>query len=202
MRDDSNDNDKNSDASSNRFQIYRYIENNPGTHLRKISKELGLAMGDTQYHLDILEKSGRVKSRKINLYRRYYTAAILGEKEKIILGFLRQETTRDILIYLIEHPYSTQRELAEFKHFSAPTISWHMSRLIEAGIVQSTKQGKKILYSLDADRDKLVNILKYYHPSLWNNLASRLAGLFLELSSSSPSTDDASKDDKNEGGHE
>lgn len=198
MRDENNAIDKNSDASSNRFRIYRYIENNPGAHLRKISKDLGLAMGDTQYHLDILEKSGRVKSRKINLYRRYYTAAILGEKEEIILGFLRQETTRDILIYLIEHPYSTQRELADYKHFSSPTISWHMSRLIEAGIVQSTKQGKKILYSLDADRDKLVNILKHYHPTLWNNLASRLAELFLELSSSSPTTND----DKDKGGHE
>jgi DNA-binding MarR family transcriptional regulator len=172
------------DVPSNRLRIYKYIKNNPGAHFRKIIKELGLAMGDTQYHLDVLEKSGKVRSRKINMYRRYYAASVLGEKEETILAFLRQETAKDILIYLIEHPYSTQSDLAGFKHYSSPTISWHMSRLIEAGIVSETREGKKKRYSINADRDKLIHILKTYHPSIWNVLAGRLAELFQELSSS------------------
>ncbi len=73
----------NHDVVSNRLQVFRYLENNPGAHLRKISKELGLAMGDTQYHLGILEKSGKIRSRKINLYRRYYPASILRRKGRI-----------------------------------------------------------------------------------------------------------------------
>jgi DNA-binding MarR family transcriptional regulator len=182
------------DVESNRLQIYRYIENNPGAHLRKISKELGLAMGDTQYHLDILEKSGKVRSRKINLYRRYYSASILGEKEEIILAFLRQETARDILIYLMEYPHSTQSDLADFKHYSSPTISWHMSRLIQAGIVSKTKEGKKLRYSINEDRDRLIYILKTYHPSIWNVLASRLADIFHELSSSSQAIKEIARD--------
>ena len=174
----------NHDVVSNRLQVFRYLENNPGAHLRKISKELGLAMGDTQYHLGILEKSGKIRSRKINLYRRYYPASILGEKEELILAFLRQETARDILIFLIGHPQSTQSDLASFKHYSSPTISWHMSRLIEAGIVSKSREGKKIRYSIDANRDKLIYLVKTYHPSVWNVLASRLAELFEELASS------------------
>jgi predicted transcriptional regulator len=185
-----------SDIQSNRLQIYRYIENNPGAHLRKITKELGLAMGDTQYHLSILEKSGRIRSRKINLYRRYYSASILGEKEELILAFLRQETAKDILIYLIEHPDSTQSDLAGFKHYSSPTISWHMSRLIQAGIVNKSREGKKIRYSITSDRDKLLDILKTYHPSIWNVLASRLAELFEELSSSQANTEIARNSDE------
>lgn len=174
-----------SDISSNRHQILKYINENPGAHLRRVSKELGLALGDTQYHLGILQKSGKVRSRKVNLYRRYYGASILGEKEEIILAFLRQETARDILIYLIEHQYATQSDLARFKQFSSPTIWRHMSRLIEAGIVDGAKDGKNIVYTIRADHNKLLHILKSYHPSIWNNLAARLADVFEELSYSS-----------------
>jgi DNA-binding MarR family transcriptional regulator len=194
----SSDNPSNNhDILSNRALVFRYIKNNPGAHLRKISKELGLAMGDTQYHLDILEKSGKIRSRKINFYRRYYSASILGEREEMILAFLRQETAKDILVYLIEHPHSTQSDLADFKRYSSPTISWHMSRLIKAGIVSKTREGKNIRYSIDADHDKLIYLLKTYHPSIWNVLASRLADLFDELSSSQDLTKIAKdKDDE------
>jgi predicted transcriptional regulator len=37
-------------------RIYEYIVDNPSCHVRKISRELDLAIGDTQYHLKILEK--------------------------------------------------------------------------------------------------------------------------------------------------
>jgi DNA-binding MarR family transcriptional regulator len=183
---------------SNRLQVFKYIEYNPGAHLRKISKDLRLAMGDTQYHLGILEKSGKIRSRKINFYRRYYPVSIPGEKEEMILAFLRQETAKDILIYLMEHPHSTQSDLAGFKHYSSPTMSWHMSRLIEAGIVSKSREGKKIRYSIDADLDKLIYLLKTYHPGIWSVLASRLAELFEELSSSQNITKiTKDKDDEN-----
>jgi DNA-binding transcriptional ArsR family regulator len=195
----SSDNPNNNhDIISNRGLVLRYIENNPGAHLRKISQDLGLAIGDTQYHLEILEKSGKIRSRKINFYRRYYSASILGEREEMILAFLRQETAKDILVYLIEHPHSTQSDLADFKRYSSPTISWHMSRLTEAGIVSKTREGKNIRYSIDADHDKLIYLLKMYHPSIWNVLASRLADLFDELSSSRDLTKLANnKEDEN-----
>jgi predicted transcriptional regulator len=45
-----------SDISENRGDIYNYILLNPGTYLRKIFKDVGLAMRDTQYHLSVLEK--------------------------------------------------------------------------------------------------------------------------------------------------
>ena len=37
--------------SDNRGRIYDYIKDHPGTHLRKLSKNLALAIGDIQHHL-------------------------------------------------------------------------------------------------------------------------------------------------------
>jgi predicted transcriptional regulator len=99
------------DISENRADIYNYILLNPGTHLRKIFKDVGLAMGDTQYHLSVLEKKGHVKSRKVGKHRHYYPMSVNSGKDELILALLRQTTTRDILVYLIENIGPTQSEL-------------------------------------------------------------------------------------------
>lgn len=167
--------------SENRQRIYEFIKNSPGVHLRMICRELELAMGATQHHLAILEKSGRIKSKRFNLYRHYYAAEVL-DIQHTLLAFLRQETARDILIYLIEHRDSTQSDIANFKNFSFPTISWHMSRLVESGIVSSRKDGKIIKYSM-IDVKSMASLVKIYHPNVWNKLTSRFADLFVDLSS-------------------
>jgi len=49
-------------TSDNKQRIYSYIKDNPGSHLRRISQKLLIAMGDIQYQLKFLEKSGLIKS--------------------------------------------------------------------------------------------------------------------------------------------
>ncbi len=168
-------------VSENKLYIYKYIINSAGVHLRKICKELVLAMGDTQYHLSVLEKEGRIKSRRIGQHRHYYPVTILNEQHELILAFLRQETTRDILIYLIEYPGSTQQDLAKFKDLSAPSIKWHMSKLIESGLVIVRKEGKLVRYFIN-DSGSLTSCLKNYMPAIWNRLANRFAERFIEIS--------------------
>jgi len=156
---------------------------NPGIHLRKICKETGLSMGDTQYHLFVLEKEGRIKSRKIgqHKHRYYYGMTVVSEQHELILAFLRQDTARDILIYLIENTGSTQSDIAKFKNLSAPTINWHMSRLIEAGVVIGNREWKTVRYFIK-DPDSLIESLKNYFPTEWSSLSDRFAKLFIRIS--------------------
>ena len=175
------------DDSENRLRIYDYIKKNPGAHLRMITRELDIGMGATQHHLDILEKSGKVKSRKINIYRHYYAVEVL-DAEHHILAFLRQETAMDILTYLMEHPSSTQSDIIHFKGFSPPTISWHMSRLEEAGLVSSIKDGRTTRYAI-VNMQSISAALKTYHPNVWDKMLSRFADLFLQISSKTEEKD-------------
>jgi len=173
--------DNDEETSENRQRIYEFIKNNPGAHLRMICRELELAMGATQHHLAILEQSGRIKSKRINLYRHYYASEVL-DVQHALLAFLRQESARDILLYLIEHPNSTQSDIANFKNFSLPTISWHMSRLVESRIVSTRKEGKIIKYSV-IDVKSVAALVRVYHPNIWDKLTDSLAEMFLELAS-------------------
>jgi DNA-binding MarR family transcriptional regulator len=183
--DDKQEEEQQVPTSDNKQRIYSYIKDNPGTHLRKISQKLLIAMGDIQYQLKFLEKSGLIKSRHIWLYKTYYTFSILGERYENILAILQQETPRDVILYLIENPGATQSEIVRHKGFTAPTINWHMSRLIEIGLVYSCKEGRFVKYYLEGNVEDIITLLKLYHPSVWNKLSNRLAELFLDIASQS-----------------
>ena len=171
----------------NRKRIYDYIKATPGSHLRKISKELLIAIGDTQYHLGVLEKSGLVKSRRIGIYRVYYLVSILEGRQESILATLQQETPRQIIINIIEHPGATQSEIADHMELSSPTINWHMSNLIKIGLVRCRKDRQFVKYYIEGDIEDIINLLKLYYPTLWDGLSSRLADLFFDLATSSTS---------------
>lgn len=169
----------------NRNRIYQHIVDNPGCHLRKIRKDLKLAVGDTQYHLQILEKRSLIKSRRMGIFRVYYAASVLEQRQESILAVLRQEVPRDIILFLLEHPGSTQGEIARHKGFTAPTINWHMSRLIEIGLIRSKKEGKFVNYYVEGNVRDITIMLRTYYPSTWSKLSNRLAELFLDMSEAS-----------------
>jgi len=81
----------------------------------------------------------------------------------------------------MENSGATQKYLAQYTGFAAATISWHMSRLIEMGIVYSSREGKFVKYYIRGDIADLVILLKSYYPSIWDKLSDRLAELFLGI---------------------
>jgi predicted transcriptional regulator len=165
------------DITQNRRDIYNYILLNPGAYLRKIFRAVGLAMGDTQYHLSVLEKKGYVKSRKVGKHRHYYPMSVSSGGDEVILALLKQAATRDILVYLIENIGATQSDLSDFKHFSTPTIYWYMKRLINSGLVVAVKEGNVIRYYVK-DICSLTECIRRYMPDTWVNLASKFANMY------------------------
>lgn len=165
-----------------RSRIYDFIKMHPGIHVREISRELGLAMGDLQYHLYGLEKQGRIKTLRRGLYKFIFATEIFGERQSVILSILSQETPRELLLHLIERPNSSQKDLAMFIKLSQPTINWHMKRLVDQGIVARKRRGKIVTYSVLAPISELGRFLRNYHPTVWEKWSSRLADIFLVLS--------------------
>ncbi len=170
--------------ASNRDIVFKYIKNYPGSHLRKISKELSLGMGDTQHHLKFLENMGVVRSRRMRMYKVYYDVSIIEGRQESILAVLRQETSRAILLYLEETPGATQGELAKHLGLTSPTINWHMARLIEIGLVYNRKDGRFVKYNIKGDLKEITALLRSFYPTIWDKLSIRLVDLFLDISSS------------------
>lgn len=53
-------------------RILQFIQQNPGCHLRKIKVKMQISLGTAQYHLDRLEKIGRITPTRLGLYKHYF----------------------------------------------------------------------------------------------------------------------------------
>ncbi len=163
-------------------QILQFIRENPSCHLRKIRKELDLAMGTVQYHLDKLEKAGRITSQRQSFHKYYFIVGAFEENEKQLLEVLSNETAREILMFIIEQKYPSQSEISKHMRISSPSVSWQIKRLQDYRVIDEIKEGKFKRYKLHGDSNQVVALLKNYYPSIWNRWSNRLAEMFLSLS--------------------
>ena len=163
-------------------QILRFIQENPSCHLRKIRRDLGLAMGTIQYHLEKLEKAGKISSQKQGLHKYYFAVGAFEENEKQLLEVLSNETAREILMFIVEQKYPSQTEISKYMGISSASVSWQIKRLQDSRIVDEIKEGKFKRYKLHGDSKQVVALLKNYYPNIWNRWSNRLAEMFLSLS--------------------
>ena len=63
-------------------KLLSFIHDNPGYHLRRIKRGMGISMGTVQYHLDRLENNGKITSTKRGFYKYYFPIGIFKENER------------------------------------------------------------------------------------------------------------------------
>ncbi len=155
--------------------VYAYVREHPGSHVRAMAKELGLATGDLHYHLFWLERHGYVKTRKSGFYRFVFPTMVFKEEEEAVLSVLSLKTPREILLHLLSDASITQRELAKSLGYSQPTVSWHMGRLIQLGMVNRMRTRGEVVYEVVPDCDNVLSFVKSYHPGVWKRWARKFA---------------------------
>ena len=165
-------------------KVLCFIQDNPGCHLRRIKREIGISMGTVQYHLHKLEKMGRVTSTRRGLYKYYFPAGLFRENQKEILEVLTHETARKILMFIIEQKSPTQTDIVNSVRISARSISWHVGRLIALKMIREIKDGKYKRYQLQDDAKDILTLLRSYYPNVWDKWSMRVVEMFLSLSSS------------------
>jgi predicted transcriptional regulator len=171
----------NDESNVNFIRVLQYIQNNPGCHLRQIKRELTMSMGTIQYHLNLLEKQGKISSERKNLHKHYFPIGLFEQNEKDILKILNQETARDILLIILEKK-PTQTDIVNIMQISSASVNWHIKRLIELGLILEQKDGKFKRYTLGVDTKNIISLMKNYHPNIWSIWSNRLAEMFLSLS--------------------
>ena len=169
------------DSEPKRTRIFRFIRAHPGCHLREIKRELNLAMGVIQYHLYGLEREQEIISRRRGLRKRFYTTNAFGDRQLEILDTLSQETERDILLFLIQNPDASQKELSDYVRISPASINWHMRRLSDIGLVETKHEGVNVQYLIRDDRAEILALLRSYHPAVWERWVDRLANVILDM---------------------
>jgi len=142
-------------------------------------------MGSVQYHAYQLQKSGKITSTRQGLYKLHFQSGVFQDHEMKIFQVLNQETPREILMFIIKQKNPTQTDIVNRLEISAPSINWHVRRLIDLDIIYEVKDGKYKRYTLRdtfIDSKYIAELLKTHHPNLWNKWSNRLVEMFLSLS--------------------
>jgi predicted transcriptional regulator len=155
-----------------RRRIYDALVDSPGLHFRELQRRVGSAYGALQYHLEFLVRHDLVVEEKGREYSRFFPASFRGMRERELISLLRQESIRRILLFLLEHPESRNKDLVERLGLSPPTISWHLGRLLEAGAVSTHRRGSDSLFSV-SEPDVITRLLVTYKASFLDKIVDR-----------------------------
>jgi signal transduction histidine kinase/DNA-binding response OmpR family regulator len=145
----------------NRKLIFDYVSDNPGSHLRKIARDLDVRLGTLRYHLDYLEKKGLIVSQKQNNLKMYFVSGKLKPQEKTLTQLLQQKHFRDIILALIESPDLTFSQIAGKVSMSPSATSKYINILRDKEILSYKKFGREKKYHIN-DEKSIVELLKTY----------------------------------------
>jgi predicted transcriptional regulator len=105
-------------------------------------------MDALEYHLRILERTHKVNVDRSGGRRgRYYPVYILADESHII-GFIRNNVSRQIVTFILENELCTFAEILEHIKKAPSTLSWHLKRLSKAAIISVTYGKEYQLYQV------------------------------------------------------
>ncbi len=132
-----------------RLEIYTYVTNNPGVHFRGVCNGLGVSVGVAQYHLDVLVQAGLLKAYNDGPNKRYFESRTYAQKDVELISLLRHETAGKILTALAQKGSLLHKDLAHALNVSSQALTWQMTQLKKAGLVEGAKEGLSVRYVLN-----------------------------------------------------
>src|SRR5919197_5731380 len=149
-------------------KLIRYINGQPGIRYRELLRLSGLSNGVLSYHITNLEKSRHIIADRNtnNKITRYYPNNIPIEETGII-RHIRNNAARQIILFILDHDSCTFNEIIEYTKKAPSTISWHLKRLRDSGIISVFYNHTSRCQQLYKIRDfqLITNVLSKYKES-------------------------------------
>ncbi len=120
-----------------RKNLYNYIDEYPGSHLREIARELDLKPSNASWHLRKLEQTNLVRSRTIGGKKVFYLVegGVEARREAIAESILRNKNAREIMVYLQDNPGKHLLEIANALNLNHHTVKWHIRKMYMAELI-------------------------------------------------------------------
>jgi predicted transcriptional regulator len=119
--------------------ILKYIDRVPGIRYRELLRLTGLVNGTLEYNLKTLERTHRVKVLQDGRRVGYYPIDFRSDEYQI-LEHIKNKVARKIVLFILDNALilDTFYRILENIKRAHSTLSWHLKRLSEAGIISIT----------------------------------------------------------------
>lgn len=159
------------DASTRR-RVYALVQEHPGLHQREIARRLDLRPSHAEYHLRQLTKAGLLKAEAKGGYTRYFVTVeptrpvpegAVPPADRSWVALLREARPLEICAHLLQEEPMEMGPLADRMGIATSTLSYHVDKLEEEGIVDRFREGNQRYLGL-ADRERLIRVLLQHEP--------------------------------------
>src|SRR5215204_5896159 len=166
-------------AADTRVLLMKNIEQTPGIRYRELLRLTGLVNGVLSYHLSALERANVIKVNRESRITRYYPVDV-SDKESAILKFVRHEPVREILLLFLENEMCTFNEIVDHTGKAPSTVSSHLKRLKEAGIL-SARYGEHYRLYCIVEGDLVAEVFSKYTVSFVDKVVDNYSEMLEEL---------------------
>ncbi len=149
-----------------RQRILAMIREFPGLHMREIARQLETSVALVGYHVDALQDHGVIRGEKEQRYMRFYPETDgrleLDRDNRRHLALLRQPLPLEACLHLLEAKGPLRHgQLVEAMQVGKSKLSFHLAKLIDAGVVVKTEDGWFDLM----DRQAITELLLAHRPT-------------------------------------
>lgn len=131
-----------------RAQLFRQIVDAPGTYLSEASDNAGVPISTARHHFRILEAEHLVTGSTIRGKRRYFP---IGTDDTALAAALADEAPAAALRTLFQLGPSSVTALADELDRDVSTLTHHLKRLEEAGLVEREREGRAVVNRLSPE---------------------------------------------------
>ena len=148
-----------------RRRIFDQVRQRPGQSIAEIASTVGVSHSTASYHLErLMEFNLLAATQDGNKMRFFVNGGTFTEEERRVLAALSNAETRRVLAIILANPGSYRAELTTLLQVSSPTVNWHLSRLLAAGLVVEEPRGRNRYLFADPNRLR----------ALFSNLSSKV----------------------------
>lgn len=162
-------------------KIIQFVNDFPGIRYRELLRITGVSNGVLSYHLNLLDNSGKVRVHRVNNRVTRYFSHDVSNLESNYIGLLRQNTTRKIILYMLESGPCGFNDIVVYTKKVPSTVSWHLSRLKDANIINVHKQNDLNYYDIKIDKFALQKLLNKYKSSFTGQIVDEYIDMLNEF---------------------
>ena len=131
-----------------RAAVFDVVESRPGAYLSEVAERADLPLSTARHHVRVLEREDLLTGAKLRGKRRFYPA-YAGDME--LAAALNDESTAAVLDALARLGGSSVSELADELGRDPSTVTHHLQRLEEDGLVSREREGRSVINRLSAE---------------------------------------------------
>ena len=164
-----------------RERIIQFVNETPGIRYRELLRITGVSNGVLSYHLNLLDTTGKVRVHRVNNRVTRYFSHDVSTVESNVIGLLRQNTTRKIILYILEFGPCGFNDIVIHAKKVPSTVSWHLSRLKDANIINVRKQNELYCYEIKINKVGLQKLLNKYNSSFTEKIVENYTNMINEF---------------------